>query len=79
MIREIITYPDKRLKMRSIEVSEFNNELHFLLNDMLDTMIDKMVSVSLQFKLAFQNEFLLLMFLLKQIKKIVMATLKQNI
>lgn len=41
MIREIITYPDKRLKMRSIEVSEFNNELHFLLNDMLDTMIDK--------------------------------------
>lgn len=39
MIREILAYPDKRLYERSKEVSEFNNELHTLLDDMYETMI----------------------------------------
>jgi len=38
MVREIIVYPDKRLKMVSKEVTEFNDELHTLLDDMYDTM-----------------------------------------
>ena len=41
MIREVIIYPDKRLKLVSQEVIEFNEELHTLLDDMYDTMIDK--------------------------------------
>lgn len=40
MIREILTYPDKRLFVRSKEVSEFNNWLHVLLDDMYETMIN---------------------------------------
>jgi peptide deformylase len=39
MVREIVTYPDKRLRVKSKEVVEFNEELHQLLDDMYDTMI----------------------------------------
>ncbi len=38
MVREIVVYPDKRLKLVSKEVTEFNEELHTLLDDMYDTM-----------------------------------------
>ena len=38
MIRQIITYPDKRLFMRSNEVECFDKELHTLLDDMYETM-----------------------------------------
>ncbi len=41
MIRQIITYPDKRLFMRSSEVEKFDEELHRLLDDMYETMIAK--------------------------------------
>ncbi|BCD61350.1 MULTISPECIES: peptide deformylase [Nitratiruptor] len=41
MIREIITYPDRRLFMRSNEVESFDSELHKLLDDMYETMIAK--------------------------------------
>jgi len=41
MIREIIIYPDKRLKMISKEVESFDEELHKLLDDMYDTMVAK--------------------------------------
>ncbi len=41
MIRQIITYPDKRLFMRSNEVEKFDEELHRLLDDMYETMIAK--------------------------------------
>lgn len=39
MLREIITYPDKRLFTKSQEVLEFDKELHTLLDDMYETMI----------------------------------------
>ncbi|MRJ03365.1 MAG: peptide deformylase [Epsilonproteobacteria bacterium] len=41
MIRTIITYPDKRLFLRSQEVEDFGGELHTLLDDMYETMIEK--------------------------------------
>jgi peptide deformylase len=41
MIREIIIYPDKRLKMISEEVKSFDEALHNLLDDMYDTMVAK--------------------------------------
>ena len=41
MIRDIIIYPDKRLKEVSTPVTEFNEELHSLLDDMYDTMLSK--------------------------------------
>ena len=41
MIRDIVIYPDKRLKLISKEVTEFNAELHELLEDMYDTMFSK--------------------------------------
>ena len=41
MIRQIITYPDKRLFLRSNEVETFDEELHSLLDDMYETMIAK--------------------------------------
>ena len=41
MVRDIVIYPDKRLKLISQEVTEFNKELHTLLNDMYDTMLSK--------------------------------------
>ncbi|SFV66400.1 Peptide deformylase [hydrothermal vent metagenome] len=39
MIREILVYPDKRLKLISKEVTAFDGALHDLLDDMYDTMI----------------------------------------
>jgi len=41
VIRDIITYPDKRLYQKSKEISDFNEELHTLLDDMYETMIAK--------------------------------------
>jgi peptide deformylase len=38
MVREIVIYPDKRLKLLSKEVEEFNGALHDLLDDMFETM-----------------------------------------
>jgi len=38
MIREIVVYPDKRLKLISKEVKSFDGALHDLLDDMYDTM-----------------------------------------
>ena len=38
MVREIVVYPDKRLKLVSKEVESFNGALHDLLDDMYDTM-----------------------------------------
>lgn len=38
MVREIVVYPDKRLKLVSKEVEFFNGALHDLLDDMYDTM-----------------------------------------
>jgi len=38
MIREILVYPNKRLKLISKEVTVFDTELHKLLDDMYDTM-----------------------------------------
>jgi len=39
MVREIVVYPDKRLKLVSREVEEFNSALHELLDDMYETMV----------------------------------------
>ena len=41
MVRDIVIYPDKRLKLISKKVTEFNHELHELLDDMFDTMLSK--------------------------------------
>ena len=41
MIRDIVIYPDKRLKEKSKEVEEFDKELHQLLDDMYETMVAK--------------------------------------
>ncbi len=41
MVREIVIYPDKRLKLISKEVTAFDAELHTLLDDMYDTMVSK--------------------------------------
>ena len=41
MIREILVYPDKRLKLISKEVEVFNGALHDLLDDMYETMRTK--------------------------------------
>jgi len=38
MVREIVVYPDKRLKLISKEVNSFDGALHDLLDDMYDTM-----------------------------------------
>ncbi len=38
MVREIVVYPDKRLKLISKEVVSFNSALHDLLDDMYETM-----------------------------------------
>ena len=38
MVREIVVYPDKRLKQVSKEVAAFDESLHDLLDDMYDTM-----------------------------------------
>jgi peptide deformylase len=41
MVRDIVIYPDKRLKLISKEVTQFDSELHNLLEDMYDTMLSK--------------------------------------
>jgi len=41
MIRDVVIYPDKRLKQVSSDVNQFNEELHTLLDDMYDTMVHK--------------------------------------
>jgi len=41
MIREIVVYPDKRLKLISKEVESFDGALHVLLDDMYETMCDR--------------------------------------
>jgi len=38
MVKEIVVYPDKRLKLISKEVEVFNGALHDLLDDMYETM-----------------------------------------
>lgn len=40
MIREVITYPNKLLRLKSEDVVKFDTELHTLLDDMYETMID---------------------------------------
>ena len=39
MVREIVIYPDKRLKQISKEVEQFDGALHDLLDDMYETMV----------------------------------------
>lgn len=39
-IREILTYPDDRLHNKCEEVSDFDGELHKLLDDMFETMYE---------------------------------------
>ena len=39
MLQTVITYPDKRLKLVSEPVTEFNEKLHTLLDDMHETML----------------------------------------
>ncbi len=39
MVREIVIYPDKRLKQISREVEQFDGALHDLLDDMYETMV----------------------------------------
>jgi len=41
MVREVVIYPDKRLKLISKEVELFDAEFHALLDDMYDTMCSK--------------------------------------
>jgi peptide deformylase len=41
LVRDVVIYPDKRLKQKSKDIEEFNEELHTLLDDMYDTMIEK--------------------------------------
>jgi len=41
MVKEIVVYPDKRLKLISKEVTSFDGTLHDLLDDMYDTMCSK--------------------------------------
>jgi peptide deformylase len=41
MVRDIVVYPDKRLKLISKKVESFDSELHTLLDDMYDTMMAK--------------------------------------
>lgn len=39
MIREVITYPNKLLRLKSKDVEQFDYELHTLLDDMYETMM----------------------------------------
>ena len=39
MIREVITYPNKLLRLKSKDVEQFDNKLHTLLDDMYETMM----------------------------------------
>lgn len=40
MLLQIVTYPDKRLKTKSTEVEDFDDELHTLLDNMYETMLE---------------------------------------
>jgi peptide deformylase len=41
MIREVLTYPNPKLRTISQDVTEFNENLHVLLDDMYETMMQK--------------------------------------
>ncbi|KAB7890304.1 peptide deformylase [Poseidonibacter ostreae] len=41
MVREVITYPHKLLRVKSEDVVKFDEELHTLLDDMYETMINQ--------------------------------------
>ena len=41
MVREVLVYPDRRLKQVSKDITEFDTELHILLEDMRETMYAK--------------------------------------
>jgi len=41
MVREIVIYPDKRLKLISKKVESFDGALHDLLDDMYETMVTR--------------------------------------
>ncbi|MDR0407299.1 MAG: peptide deformylase [Campylobacteraceae bacterium] len=41
MIREILTYPNPKLRVISQDITEFDESLHMLLDDMYETMIHK--------------------------------------
>jgi len=41
MVREVITYPNKLLRVKSEDVVKFDTELHTLLDDMYETMINQ--------------------------------------
>ena len=41
MVRDVVVYPDKRLKLISKEVKAFDEDLHGLLDDLYDTMCAK--------------------------------------
>ena len=41
MVREILVYPDRRLKQVSKDITQFDTELHILLEDMKETMYAK--------------------------------------
>ncbi len=39
MIREVITYPNRLLRTKSVDVEKFDEELYTLLDDMYETMV----------------------------------------
>ena len=41
MVREVITYPNKLLRVKSEDVVKFDTELHTLLDDMYETMLNQ--------------------------------------
>ncbi|MGE0052220.1 MAG: peptide deformylase, partial [Arcobacter sp.] len=41
MVREVITYPNKLLRLKSKDVEQFDLELHTLLDDMYETMMSQ--------------------------------------
>jgi len=41
MVREVLVYPDRRLKQVSKDITQFDTELHILLEDMRETMYAK--------------------------------------
>ncbi|GHS90145.1 peptide deformylase [Campylobacterota bacterium] len=40
MTRKLLIYPDRRLRQKSVEVAEFNADLHALLDDMREAMLE---------------------------------------
>lgn len=41
MNKEVITYPNKLLRLKSKDVEQFDSQLHTLLDDMYDTMMEE--------------------------------------